>query len=55
MDHETRFARDALKEMGSLALEALLRAAPPTNDPEVLRSRHACWAQLARRAAVPGA
>jgi hypothetical protein len=48
---EDRFAADALRQMGCEALEALLRKAPLTHDPEELRLRNACWAAVAQRCA----
>jgi hypothetical protein len=37
------FASIAVAQMGCEALEALLRSAPKTADPEELRLRNACW------------
>jgi len=42
-DRFSEFAKDALAQMRCGALEALLRAAPLTRDPEELKLRQRCW------------
>jgi hypothetical protein len=51
-DRFAEFARDALASLGCEALEALLRSAPLTRDPEELRLRNACWFVIARQCLV---
>ena len=50
-DRYAEFATDCQAQMGCAALEALLRSAPLTRDPEELRLRNACWAEVARQCA----
>jgi hypothetical protein len=47
-DRYREFARDSLASMGCAKLEALLREAPLTRDPEERRLRNACWAEVVR-------
>jgi hypothetical protein len=47
-DRYSEFAKDCLAQMGCVALEDLLRSAPLTRDPEELRLRNACWAEVAQ-------
>jgi hypothetical protein len=54
MDKYDVFAKDALELMGAKTLEELLREAPPTEDEEELKLRHACWAALKRRSKKDG-
>ena len=49
MMREEKFAAGALAQMGCEAMEALLRSAPPTVDPDELRLRNACWKAIARQ------